>query len=87
MLTRVLGAFSVGTPDCVSHIAEEIPRPDVNVPKAIAAQMGKFPLQGPRSSISDLLDLSTSSLGPFPSCWLPPHHPFFSFSDLFTRLF
>jgi choline transport protein len=33
------GAYAVGTPDCVSHLAEEIPRPRVNVPKAIAAQM------------------------------------------------
>lgn len=33
------GAFAVGTPDCVSHLAEEIPRPRRNVPLAIAAQM------------------------------------------------
>ncbi|KAF2200264.1 amino acid transporter [Delitschia confertaspora ATCC 74209] len=33
------GAFAVGTPDCVSHLAEELPRPSVNIPKAIAAQM------------------------------------------------
>jgi amino acid transporter len=33
------GAYAVGTPDCVSHLAEEIPNPRVNVPKAIAAQM------------------------------------------------
>ena len=33
------GAFSVGTPDVVSHLSEEIPRPEVNVPRAIAAQM------------------------------------------------
>ena len=33
------GAYAVGTPDCVSHLAEEIPRPEINVPKAIAAQM------------------------------------------------
>jgi len=32
------GAFAVGTPDCISHLAEEIPRPRVNVPKAILAQ-------------------------------------------------
>ncbi|KAF2033068.1 amino acid transporter, partial [Setomelanomma holmii] len=32
------GAFAVGTPDCVSHLAEEIPRPRTNVPKAILAQ-------------------------------------------------
>jgi choline transport protein len=33
------GAYSVGTPDCVSHMAEEIPNPKRNVPLAIAAQM------------------------------------------------
>jgi choline transport protein len=33
------GAYAVGTPDCLSHIAEEIPQPERNIPKAIAAQM------------------------------------------------
>lgn len=33
------GAYAVGTPDCVSHLAEEIPRPRTNIPKAIGAQM------------------------------------------------
>ncbi|OKL64246.1 hypothetical protein UA08_00062 [Talaromyces atroroseus] len=33
------GAYAMGTPDCASHLAEEIPRPNVNVPKAIAAQI------------------------------------------------
>ncbi|KAH8728307.1 amino acid/polyamine transporter I [Phaeosphaeriaceae sp. PMI808] len=38
------GAFAVGTPvnidisDCVSHLAEEIPQPRVNIPKAILSQ-------------------------------------------------
>ena len=32
-------AFAVGTPDVLSHLAEEIPRPEINIPKAIAAQM------------------------------------------------
>ncbi|KAJ5642355.1 hypothetical protein N7490_006355 [Penicillium lividum] len=34
------GAYSVGTPDCSSHLAEEIPSPSRNIPKAILAQMG-----------------------------------------------
>ena len=34
------GAYAIGTPDLVCHLAEEIPRPQVNVPKAIALQMG-----------------------------------------------
>ncbi|KAK2624476.1 hypothetical protein QTJ16_006426 [Diplocarpon rosae] len=33
------GAYAVGTPDCVSHLAEEIPNPRRNVPFAIGAQM------------------------------------------------
>jgi choline transport protein len=33
------GAYAVGTPDCVSHLAEEIPNPKRNIPLAIAAQM------------------------------------------------
>lgn len=32
------GAFANGTPDATSHLAEEIPHPEINVPKAIAAQ-------------------------------------------------
>jgi hypothetical protein len=31
--------YAIGTPDCISHLAEEIPRPASNLPKAIAAQM------------------------------------------------
>jgi choline transport protein len=34
----VNGAYAIGTPDCVSHLAEEIPRPSVNLPKAIGIQ-------------------------------------------------
>jgi amino acid transporter len=33
------GAYSVGTPDVTSHLAEEIPHPSRNIPKAILAQM------------------------------------------------
>ncbi|KAH7138526.1 amino acid/polyamine transporter I [Dendryphion nanum] len=32
------GAYAVGTPDCVSHLAEELPNPRVNIPKALLAQ-------------------------------------------------
>ncbi|MCJ1230173.1 hypothetical protein MMC12_006845 [Toensbergia leucococca] len=32
------GAFTVGTPDVVSHLAEEITGPSINIPKAILAQ-------------------------------------------------
>ena len=33
------GAYAVGTPDCVTHLAEEIPNPRVNIPKAIGMQV------------------------------------------------
>ncbi|KAL1963655.1 hypothetical protein VTN77DRAFT_7976 [Rasamsonia byssochlamydoides] len=33
------GAYSVGTPDVTSHLAEEIPKPSKNIPKAVLAQM------------------------------------------------
>lgn len=32
------GAFTMGTPDATTHLAEEIPRPEIHVPNAIAAQ-------------------------------------------------
>ncbi|KUJ13959.1 choline transporter [Mollisia scopiformis] len=32
------GAFAVGTPDIISHMAEEVPKPSQNIPKAILAQ-------------------------------------------------
>ncbi|RDW80583.1 hypothetical protein BP5796_05281 [Coleophoma crateriformis] len=33
------GAYAVGTPDCVSHLSEEVPNPKRFIPLAIAAQM------------------------------------------------
>lgn len=39
-LTGVLnGAFTIGTPDAVTHMAEELPNPKVDLPKAVAAQI------------------------------------------------
>lgn len=39
-LTGVLnGAFAIGTPDAVTHMAEELPDPKRDMPKAVAAQM------------------------------------------------
>jgi len=32
------GAFAVGTPDVISHLAEEVPKPGKNIPKAMLAQ-------------------------------------------------
>ncbi|KPI43937.1 Choline transport protein [Cyphellophora attinorum] len=39
LLGMLNGAYAMGTPDSVSHLAEEIPRPSVNIPKAIGMQM------------------------------------------------
>ncbi|KAL8838704.1 MAG: hypothetical protein Q9176_004944 [Flavoplaca citrina] len=38
LLGMLNGAFAVGTPDITTHLAEEIPNPSVNIPKAILAQ-------------------------------------------------
>ncbi|KAJ5811222.1 Amino acid/polyamine transporter I [Penicillium robsamsonii] len=32
-------AFAVGVPDCISHLSEEVPRPQVKVPQGIMIQM------------------------------------------------
>lgn len=34
------GAYTIGTIDAVAHVAEEIPRPRMNIPKGMAAQLG-----------------------------------------------
>ena len=34
------GAFTIGTPDAVTHMSEEVPNPRKDLPKAIAAQIG-----------------------------------------------
>ncbi|EMC95091.1 hypothetical protein BAUCODRAFT_525469 [Baudoinia panamericana UAMH 10762] len=40
-LTGVLnGAFTIGTPDAVTHMAEELPNPKSDLPKAVFAQVG-----------------------------------------------
>jgi len=39
-LTGVLnGAFTIGTPDSITHLAEELPNPRKDLPRAIAAQI------------------------------------------------
>ncbi|CAG8888272.1 unnamed protein product [Penicillium egyptiacum] len=32
-------AFAVGVPDCISHLSEEVPKPDIKVPQGIMLQM------------------------------------------------
>lgn len=39
-LTGVLnGAFTIGTPDAITHMAEELPNPKTDLPKGVAAQI------------------------------------------------
>ncbi|KAJ6780067.1 hypothetical protein PWT90_00996 [Aphanocladium album] len=38
VLGMLNGAFAVGSTDCVAHLAEEVPQPSRNIPKAMAAQ-------------------------------------------------
>ncbi|KAI5777623.1 amino acid/polyamine transporter I [Geopyxis carbonaria] len=40
MLGLINAAFAVGTPDCQSHLSEEINEPEKNVPKGIMLQIG-----------------------------------------------
>ena len=34
------GAFTIGTPDAITHMAEELPHPKKDLPKAIGLQLG-----------------------------------------------
>ena len=47
-LTGMLnGAFAIGTPDSVTHMAEELPHPRKDLPRAIAAQISLGALSKP----------------------------------------
>ena len=46
VLGMLNGAYSVGNPDCSTHLAEEIPNPSRNIPKAVLAQMATGFLTG-----------------------------------------
>lgn len=71
-LTGVLnGAFTVGTPDAITHMAEELPNPRRDMPKAIAAQIGLGGLSAFLFAIAILygindLDAVLNSNGSFP---------------------
>ncbi|KAJ7798090.1 choline transport protein [Mycena olivaceomarginata] len=69
-LTGMLnGAFAIGTPDSVTHMAEELPHPRTDLPKAIAAQIllgaGLVYAVALMFSITDL-DAVLNSNGSFP---------------------
>lgn len=71
-LTGVLnGAFTIGTPDAVTHMAEELPNPKVDLPKAVFAQVGLGFVTAFCFGIAifygiNNLDAVTSSSGSFP---------------------
>ena len=71
-LTGVLnGAFTIGTPDAVTHMAEELPNPKVDLPKAVFAQVGLGFLTAFLYAIAILygindLNAVTNSNGSFP---------------------
>ena len=71
-LTGVLnGAFTIGTPDAITHMAEELPNPSVDLPKAVFAQVGLGFLTAFVYAIAILygindLDKVVSSNGSFP---------------------
>jgi choline transport protein len=52
------GAFTIGTPDAITHVAEELPHPRKDLPKAIGLQLGLgFLCKTPSSSLSPSLSL------------------------------
>jgi len=81
-LTGVLnGAFTIGTCDAVSHMAEELPNPRKDLPKAIAAQIilgtiSKSTEFGHRRACANSFQLRSSM--PSPSCTPSPTSMLFS---------
>ncbi|KAL9617050.1 MAG: hypothetical protein Q9160_008123 [Pyrenula sp. 1 TL-2023] len=67
LLGMLNGAYAVGTPDCLTHLAEEIPHPKRNLPKAIGLQQatgfftGLFYLIAILYSINDYSKLGDSA--------------------------
>ncbi|MCJ1328887.1 hypothetical protein MMC10_005564 [Thelotrema lepadinum] len=65
------GAFTIGTPDAVTHMAEELPDPKRDMPKAVFAQVGLGTITAFLFAISILygindLDAVVTSSGSFP---------------------
>ncbi|CAK7234802.1 hypothetical protein SBRCBS47491_009072 [Sporothrix bragantina] len=72
------GAFAVGAIDCVTHIAEEIPNARVNIPKALACQVGMGFLTG--FSYLIVIFYGTSDLGSITSA-----DPFCPIGDIYLQ--
>lgn len=66
-------AFAVGVPDCISHLSEEVPKPEIKVPQGIMLQMltafvtSFVYLIALFYSIQDLDAVLTSNIGFFPT--------------------
>ncbi|CAG8332358.1 unnamed protein product [Penicillium salamii] len=66
-------AFAVGVPDCISHLSEEVPKPEVKVPQGIMLQMltafttSFVYLIALFYSIQDLDAVFASNIGVFPT--------------------
>ncbi|KAJ5090784.1 hypothetical protein N7532_009468 [Penicillium argentinense] len=66
-------AFAVGVPDCISHLSEEVPKPEVKVPQGIMLQMltafttSFVYLIALFYSIQDLDAVYASNIGGFPT--------------------
>ncbi|KAJ5615955.1 hypothetical protein N7537_001069 [Penicillium hordei] len=66
-------AFAVGVPDCISHLSEEVPKPETKVPQGIMLQMltafvtSFVYLIALFYSIQDLDAVFTSNIGFFPT--------------------
>ncbi|KAJ6138212.1 Amino acid/polyamine transporter I [Penicillium samsonianum] len=66
-------AFAVGVPDCISHLSEEVPKPEIKVPQGIMLQMltafitSFVYLIALFYSIQDLDAVFTSNIGFFPT--------------------
>lgn len=71
-MTGVLnGSFTIGTPDAVTHMAEELPNPKKDLPKAVLAQIGLGSIYAFCFAVAILygindLDAVTSGNGSFP---------------------
>ena len=39
VVLTTISAYSIGTPDCTTHLAEEVQKPEVNVPRAMFFQL------------------------------------------------
>lgn len=69
------GAFTIGTPDAITHMAEELPHPRRDLPKGIALQIGlgflctsnMYALEKQSATNTDVSQMPFSSRLPYPT--------------------